>query len=194
MAVIPDGYAQANFRFTGESAPNGAEVTLGLNLAFSSATPTEVAGICGGKWEDSVLPFQCDDISLDEVLVKFGPTATGPSGVSQFGTPGGDVGASEAPAVSVLVRKLTDLGGRAGRGRMYIPGIRDTRVDSSGHVDGTYATDLGIGLVTFKDALEAEDLGLVVLHGPESPLTVPTPIQFLIVQQYVGTQRRRQIH
>lgn len=194
MSVIPVNFCQINYRFTGESAPNGAEVTMGADHTFFDGNVTEAAAAAAGCWVDSVLPFQCDDITLAEVMVKFGPNNTGAAGVWPVAEVGLDAGSSEAPAVSILVRKITADGGRAGRGRMYIPGVRDTRVDSGGHVDGTYAMDLGIGLVTYKDAMADADLVPVVLHGPDSPITTPSPIEFLPVQPYVGTQRRRQVH
>jgi len=188
---IPVGYAQANLFFTGAAAPTGAQVTLGLELEDSGMSPVDVAEIVGGNWEILILPFQVDDITLDRCVVKFGPNATGPDGEFVISAPGTDSGEPEAPNVAVLVRKVTEDGGRAGRGRMFIPGIKETRVEPGGHINGTYATDLQDNLADYRESLIVSNIPPVVLHGVGAPLSVPSPITQFVVDETAATQRRR---
>lgn len=191
MAVIPAGYAQANFMFSGEALPNGAEVTMGLELGIAEPTPAEVALACQTAWADNLLPFQSSSSTFDGVMVKFGPQATGPSAEFLVGLEGGSPADSEAPAVAVLVRKNTSDGGRAGKGRMYLPAFNEEQIETGGFVNGTIAIDLNLALETFRTDLFAEGLTLVVLHGPESPLSAPSTITSMLTRPAVATQMRR---
>lgn len=192
--VIPEGFAQANLIFTGAAVPLGAEMTLGLELILGTPSPEEVAESVAGIWEVSGLLFQVDDITLERVAVKFGPNDTGPSGEFALGTNGGDAGEPDSPNVAVLVKKQTALGGRAGRGRWFIPGIRETRVEPGGHINGDYAEDLQAALENFRAGLITDDLRATLLHGPDSPITEPTEITSFIVDSTAATQRRRLRH
>lgn len=188
---IPDGFAQANLKFGGPAAPEGAEITIGLDLALTSATPVEVAEAVAAAWDASVAHQQSSSLNFDSVYVKFGPGNTGPSGEAS-GTGGLYASASAVPPqVSVIVNKGTALGGRSGRGRMFVPGIPEGSVTPAGLIDGGVQSDWNTDLIEFATALAGDDLSLVLLHGPDSPVTVPTPITSLIVSAKVGTQRDR---
>lgn len=189
--TIPAGYAQANIRFTGGIVPTGAECTIGIDLGVSSLTPFEVAEVVGGAWNASFQAELSDQMLMQEVYVKFGPDATGPSDTSTFASPGARPLAPLPANTAVLVRKITDLGGRAGRGRFYVPGFVETPVSGNGVIDATELGLLQAAADTFYGNLTAGDFGLVVLHQPGSPLSTPTPITGLAVDSTVATQRQR---
>lgn len=189
--IIPTGYAQANIFYAGTVVPTGAENTLGLQVGVPGPTPAEVAESVAGLWEITVMPFLVDNISMTHVAVKFGPGDTGPSGEFPLVVAGGDTGEGDAPSVAVLVKKNTVDGGRAGRGRMYLPGIRESRVEDGGHINGTYAEDLAEGLENFRLGLISDDINPVVLHGPDSPIATPSEIVTFTVDPTAATQRRR---
>lgn len=193
MPVIPNSsFAQVNYVFSNDSNPNPAEITLGLGGDFSDGAT--VTDFLAGAFADRILPFLSDNIALVATRLKVGPNSTGPSFENTVVTEGGDTGLAVPANTSILVRKVTASGGRAGRGRWYLPGLRESRVDSGGNIDGTYVSDLGAALDLYFDDLEGADLIPEVLHGAGSPIGTPTPITSFQVQSRAATQRRRMRH
>ena len=191
MALIPDGYAQANLRFTDLSSPNGAEITLGIQLGLPGAGPADVAGIVAEAWGDTIRTVMPATVELGSVLVKFGPNLTGPSAELSAGTNGSGGGASGPPNVAILVHKNTALGGRAGRGRFYHPGAQESEVDPSGNLTPAFVAGMQTQCNTFFSDLDTAGLALVLLHSDGSPITAPTVLTGLTVDARVATQRRR---
>jgi len=190
--VIPAGYAQANILFGGSSLPTNAEVTMGLNVGTFAGDPTDaanaiIAGIATSALED----LWAITVQLTGVRVKFGPDETGPTGEASAAVDGDAGGAASPPNVALLVQKVTSLGGRAGRGRQYWPGFPETQVDGAGNIDGSF---LAVAQGVFDDwhaKLITDDLEPVLLHGADSPISLPTAITSLVVAPVIATQRRR---
>jgi hypothetical protein len=189
--LIPVNYAQANFFFGGASLPLGAECTLGLDVATEGDTPNLLAENLWDSWRDFILPQQSSEVSLTGCTVKFGPTLTGPTGVFLQSAPGLLANQSVAPNTSYLITKSTAAGGRAGRGRMFVPGCQETEVTSGGVVAPARQSALNTALEAFRGELISEGHPAVLLHGEDSPLTVPNPITGFDCQSLVATQRRR---
>ena len=191
MVLIPDGYGQVNFFHGGPQNPEGAEWTLGIEVLAYSGDPSDAADDIIANWTANLQDQTCADTTLLGVLVKFGPAETGPSAfvaASVQGT-GGTVGTS--PQVSYLVHKNTSFGGRAGRGRMFMPGVREDDVEPGGGITSARRTSLNNALVDFRSALIADNLAGVLLHGAGSPLSSPTAIDSFSVDARCATQRRR---
>lgn len=191
MVLIPTGYAQANFKLAGAALPYGAEVTLGLDVRGFIGDPSDAAGASAVNFANNFCPRLTSDINIASCLVKFGPTATGPSAEEANGT-AGSVGTGPVAAnTAVLINKNTAAGGRAGKGRMYIPGIRENKISGAGVMDtDEFAAWISAAVGFFED-MNDDDLTPVLLHGTGSPLTTPTAITSLQVQNKVATQRRR---
>ena len=191
MPVIPLGYAQANFRYAGSALPHGAEWTLGLNLEGGGLTPVQVAEDLHGFYEaanfDTEMP---SSMALQEVYVKFGPSETGASGVFT-GTVTGTGSTATAPNCSWLIHKNTASGGRAGRGRMYIPGVEEATVGVDGDLDNTAVALMQTSSNTFWTAIGGSTFSPVVLHSEGSPITTPSVITSFTVDGACATQRRR---
>lgn len=192
MPVIPTGYAQVNLIFTGSQIPTGAEITMGFDLEIYAGSATGLAGDVGGIFASGIMPNLNASCTLSGALAKFGPSATGPSGEQTFSTVGGDGGAACSPGVTYLVQKVTNDGGRAGRGRWYVPGCSEADVSGNGEIDATFLAQMQSDLDAFLVSITAADLTPVVLHGAESPLSVPSPITGLVIDNRVATQRKRQ--
>lgn len=189
---IPAGYAQANFVFAGASVPTGAEVTLGLNVGTYGGTATDAAGDVNGAWDTAnINTLQVITCELVRVVVKFGPTATGPTGINTNVVSGTDASPGTPANFSYLVHKVTAFGGRAGRGRMYIPGVDETQVNDAGDIDSTLTDAMTTAMGVFRDELNTADLEPVLLHGEDSPITLPSPITAFVCDGVGGTQRRR---
>lgn len=192
MVSIPAGFAQVNYRFAGSALPTGAEVTCGLALGTFTGTPTDSANTARGAFVGSILTRLSNGISLTQTTVKWGPGDTGPTGISSVAAAGGLGTSGASPAVCYLVRKLTLDGGRAGRGKMFLPGVVEGDVGSDGAILPASAALMNTELDDFLAALIAGNLQAVLLHGPDSPYSTPSGIVDMVVDGFAGTQRRRQ--
>lgn len=190
--IIPDGFAQVNFRFIGDAAPTGAEVTFGADISATGGDPTSIAAAVSVAYQDAGLDgISVGACTLATILVKFGPNDTGP--FVQF--PVGLVGTAANPSTLVngalLIHKVTPLGGRSGRGRMFWPGIPDNQVDADGNVHSGYLTSVGEWLEDFRGKLIADDIVPTLLHADTDVAPIDTPITGLLPQAQMATQRRR---
>lgn len=185
--IIPVTYAQVSHFFTGVGAPTGAAVTYGVDVSTVtdlSAVLTAVKNI----WDAEIMPFVSDSVTHSETLVKFGPNDTGASGTIASGAVGGDASDQGSPAVAFLIQKRTVLGGREGRGRIYLPGVPEAAIDPDGSIDGGKVTQLQTAFDDFQAALATATIDAYLLHNSA---TLPTPITAWNVAATAATQRRR---
>lgn len=189
--TIPAGFAQVNFRFGGIAAPTGAEFTLGLDVTGSGDTPEDVADVLRLLIESDLMPALNGDLSFLGVLVKFGPDATGPSAFVASSDTGGSAGNGATPQVAYLIQKLTALGGRAGRGRMFLPGVVEGNVNDAGELEAGVASGFDTIWDGIGTAIALNSWTPVLLHQPGSPLVMPTPITGFRTDPRAATQRQR---
>lgn len=192
MAVIPSGYAQANFRYSTLGYPEGAEWTLGLDIGAALGGPSGVATDLITNYGLTIRTVLPGSTVLTSVLVKFGPNDLGPSAEVAASVPGTGGGVQTSSAVSILVHKNTAIGGRPGRGRIYLPGVQESEVDVAGVLTGAFVTGLQDEFDAFEAELISSGMPPVLLHSAESPVSTPTPITGFQVDSRVATQRRRQ--
>jgi hypothetical protein len=189
--LIPEGYAQFNFKFSGIDLPYGAEFTIGSSIP-DGILPLNAAIHATEAFTDSASMSQLDnDLHFVGVHVKYGPNDVGPS--ADYATDvAGDAGATgQSPQVCLLVQKQTTDGGHAGRGRFYLPGPVSSVLDGDGTLHSGFRSALQGSLDAFLDSMSDDDYVPVVLHGAGSPLTDPSPIVGLTLDARVATQRRR---
>ena len=191
MTIVPAGFAQVNWKMGGTGLPNGAEVTLGFDVSGYAGDPDTLGALAVTQWVNEVGTITPSSIILNSVLVKFGPDLTGPSAEVSAGDPGTGGGAQTAPNTAWLVHKVTALGGRAGRGRMYWPGVQESEVDAAGNLSAAFVSGAQTNMTAMLAAFTLVDAIPVVLHGEISPITTPTPITVLRVDGRAATQRRR---
>jgi hypothetical protein len=189
---IPTLFSQINWVFTGTAAPLGAEVTCGV-FSDANTDADNIADLAGGVWAATILTAQVTTITLASVKAKVGPNDVGPSAEVAVGTAGSQIGSGAAPGTAYLVKKNTALGGRRNRGRMYIPGVDEDKVNPSGGITPSWITTVQTTLDDFFDGMAAVDLPLVVLHTQVPGITQPSPVTItgLTLDQTVATQRRR---
>lgn len=190
--IIPTGYAQANLIFTGADAPNGAQVTMGFDIGGYGGDPQSLAedlrdSISGGGLEDVFTASW----TISGILVKFGPNLTGPSHLLSTNLVGNQVTATAPPNVTTLWLKNTALGGRAGRGRSYIPGVPENAVNGAGVLDSSFTSAHEGKYNDVLVAMAIQGADAVVLHAEGSPISTPTPITTVTLSGTVATQRRR---
>lgn len=190
----PVGYASVLHSFSGLSLPLGAAVTYGVDITVFAGDPISLAQDLHDFWTTRFMPFMPTSSSIDSTLVKFGPDATGPSAEYTDVNGGGSAGVPASPNVAYLIHKNTSLGGRAGRGRLYLPGVTEANVDGAGVVLPAGRTAIQTAATAFLGDLTSNNTDMVLLHGPGAPISSPTNVSSLSVDSRVATQRRRLRH
>jgi len=96
---------------------------------------------------------------------------------------------------AILVRKNTALGGRRGKGRIYLPPwmIAESNITPAGVIFQTGVDSVTLDFETWRAQLSALNLQAVLLHGdsPNSATPSPTPILNFACQSVIATQRTR---
>jgi len=189
--LIPAGYGQLNFKFTGQAVPTGAEVTVGFTNAESQTIGDVLAAVATSLVPADFASIIENDSQLATILVKLGPNDIGPSGEASVGLEGDAGSDGTVPNVAALVTKFTELGGRAGRGRLYWPFVMASWVDDAGTIGSGTVDTITECWNNFAGAMDTAGLPLTLLHGADSPIDVPTPISGFLCQATAATQRRR---
>ena len=185
--IIPVGFVQVNLKFTGTGVPTGAEMTFGSSNE-SNQSLENIADSYADAWNTSGMDsWMSADVSLTSILVKKGPNATGASGEFPYAIPGSNSSA-DPPQSAVLLRKVTEQGGRRGRGRSYMPGVPGNACVASGELTSAYIGFLQTSCDAFLSALETAVLDMYLLHADG---TDPYKVIAYTVQARSATQRRR---
>lgn len=188
--IIPDNYAQITVLYASADAflsGNGATV-FGVqcpgNDILACVTNVEEA------WSDNVLPQMDSSITL--VSVK-GVTSLLSHEIT-VGSQGARSGAMVTPNTACLVRKQTVGRGRRRQGRMFLPGVLSTtEVNEAGVISNTRRAQLQTAMDALRLELAAGSTDMVVLHNEEgeTPAPIPTPVEGLLVEARVASQRQR---
>lgn len=167
MPEIEAGYGQVTHHFIGGAVPLGAAVTYGIRndsdisaVGCASLARAAVAG---------VVARLTDSVAMVRTSVKLGPNDTGSSGEHAGAAVNGASGTNAAPPnVAYLVTKVTLLGGRRGRGRMFFPGVEETGVNDGGLNDQAVIDAWTIALDDMLGLLAVSDIPMYLLHGPKT--------------------------
>lgn len=188
--TIPSGSGQVTWVHEVTGASRRAFVTCGVDVTAFGGDATAAATALGLAWATNVMPILSSLVGLIETRVKFGPDDTGPTGVITGITWGGDSRQSGAPNSAALVNKNTAVGGRRGRGRMYIPGVPEAEVDQAGFLSSGWLSNLQAAVDGLQADMVTALLDPVLLHsGDGAP--IPYPITSFTAQGLTATQRRR---
>jgi hypothetical protein len=203
--TIPAGFGEVRHFYIGSGAPTGAQVTYGIDDAGIIDIDDWVEQV-HAAWGAAMEDHMVQNVDLIRTECKFGPDEDGPT-VEFVETIGGNILTAQAPPnLCFLIRKQTALGGRRGRGRMFLPGVAEADVDQAGNVSEARQTGLNASFGTFHAALVTLDSPMVLLHDPATvwaledgqPVRVPvgvapapTVVTSLSAQAVAATQRRR---
>lgn len=206
--TIELGYAQISHFFGGAGLPEGAAVVYGIKLDELLPDPLTIATACHANWEATLLVEQSVEVSLLSTICKFGPDSTGAWAEYSEVLAGGDGANGTSSAVAYLLTKQSALGGRRGRGRMFVPGVGESYVNSAGQLTTGKVTSLNTKADDLLSNLTSQDRPMVILHGPSTewvlddgkpkrvPVAGPVPeatiVTSLVASSEVATQRRRQ--
>jgi hypothetical protein len=186
--AIPAGYVRITLPFSGAAVPTGAANVL----AFANPLDLDADDIqilWNGAIGTDPWAFMSQECQATEMLIKFGPDSTGPQETRAIATGGGTTDDAGGAQVSALIRKSTALGGRRGRGRMYLPAIPEVQVNQGGELVEGFRSALEADTITFFGALATNSLIPCVEHTDGG---TPTAITGWAVPGTVATQRRRQ--
>lgn len=183
---IPEGFAQVTLNYRGPTRSGRGATVLGFAL-LGSATLETCAQAVYGQWEADLKGLTHDSWSLEGVTAVDETTGFVWAPSISNGTRSG---AMSPPNVTVLMRKVTMLRGRANSGRAYWPGMtNDDDVGDDGSITTSRVNSIRSDLNSFFDALETlSDCRHCLLHNGDAP---PTAITSITVESKVATQRRR---
>jgi len=190
---IPQDYGNAQFVYqvTGITRP----MTWALGFKNEASEPAQAcatfirvimegnamaaAGNMGNKW----------------TFVKVLATTNSLAGLVTGESPSNRAGTSSAGRPpcngAVLVRKVTGLGGRTRRGRLFHPVtfLDEAAIDEAGNIAGASVTTVQGWFDSLRTAMETAGFPIYLLH--ENPAATPTLVSNLLVQGQLATQRRR---
>jgi hypothetical protein len=197
--IIPPGYLHAVYQFTCTGDPEVMVTTCGHEIDTASGANNDDAPddlmtafgssmMTGLSADYTLVGVTCYIGNDGPVIVAESSGASVPGGVSQNAAP---------PNVAILMRKRTDLAGRRGRGRFYIPGVLNDVYASNGLLTTGQVDALTVDANAFYADLTVSVGNRfyppVVLHrsegiGDEPP---PTPVTQFTIEQRLATQRGR---
>jgi hypothetical protein len=184
VPIIPAGFAQVDVMFDAPGqGTDDAHCLYGIQAALYD---DGLANDLFAFWADNILTEQASSWALTAVEITTSDGSNFQSDAAIVG--GGKTGAAEQPQVCVLVRKLSASGGRANKGRFYVPGIDADDFSDEGVLDTSARTAWQNGFNDWYAAHGAGDIGIVILH---SVAGAPTDVTGMQVTGAVATQRRR---
>lgn len=199
--IVPPGFMHVTQPMRHSDQSDTYNVTYGVRWDSSLHTADEALSDVDGwfrqSWDqdmDSNITF----LPATAIVGNDGPPLVAQSSVNASAA--SRSGSSPPASVATIITKRTAFGGRQWRGRVYMPGLVNT--GEAGEV-GSIST---ARLAVLQSAAEAWLAGLAapggslaitpmyLLHGtPQSggDPPAPTEVTSLLVQNIVGTQRRR---
>jgi len=193
--VIPPGYGNAAFTFTGAVGTQPYITTLGVDISDYGGDHVAAANTLKLTFANAFATEMSSALTLDKVTLSVGQD--GPGGSVDSDTPPDSFtrsGQFPPTAMSCIVRKVTNDLGRRGRGRMFIPGIvSENEVGEDGSIVPARQTAISTVLQDWYQELSEPLAGIAlqpVLFHASAP-TIPTPITGFAVSDLVGWIRGR---
>jgi len=188
MTIIPTGFGQVTFQYLSTATPTGAAITFGFENIGSQTAAQCATDMVNSFTTSTLMSNFSSACATSNVRVKLGPDEDGPFADQPMSIGGGGAATCVSPNTALLVEKLTDLGGRQGRGRVFMPGLLESDVASDGTILAASITNLNVDLASFLNLCAVANVPLMLLHGDTSP---PNLITALTCDPKAATQRRR---
>lgn len=191
MPDVPPGYAQLTYVF--RMAGDNEDMLTTLGVKITGSVSVVAVGVFKAAFANAFATQLSTALKLNKVVATIGQDGD-PIVIESNTGPASFTGGDSLPVnCAFLVRKVTGLGGRRNRGRMYLPGCNDNLVDTLGTLTSGGVTSLQAACDAFRTALlaTAEIDDLVVLHTATIPAVTPTVITSLAIDPRIATQRRR---
>ncbi len=179
------GTGEIRYRFTGIAAPRGAQVSVGVFWTGDEETMLDVA-LAG--WENELRATAVTNLTLAEIALKRGPSATGPTFIRTVGQAGTRSAPNLAPNTSYLVRKIVPAISGRFSGRLYWPAPDEGQVGNDGIVAPAWLSTMQTAWDDYYDLLVTEGMQPQVFSADSSDSRAFTSFS---VSNVVATQRRR---
>lgn len=195
MTIIPPGFAEITMPITHNGLARSAAVVFGLELDGIGPDADQIASAMQGLFVATLGTRIDNSCNIGPARAAVGQDG----GLPVLGFASGPVQAGRSlnsvpPALAVLIDKRTGLGGRRGRGRMYLPwALPEGNVNEVGLIDTSEVNLTQAAAVDWLDGFASQLAIPVLLHDEGlSAVPPPTPITSVLVSSVVSTQRRRQ--
>lgn len=193
--IIPPGFAEVSLRIRHTLLARAAFTTFGISIVAGGGNPQDLAA----QVDMACAPFLYagfdTNVVVDRVRVTIGQDGGPPViGDLPVNRPGGRGMNSTAPALALLVNKVTSLGGRRGRGRFFLPWyVSVANVSEAGTIAPAEVTSLQTRMAEWHGDFDDQGISPVILHrtGVSVP-PAPTPIVGFQVDPLISNQVRRQ--
>jgi hypothetical protein len=193
--LIPVGWANFIMPYTFTGDAEEMINTIGVDVSGWGGDYVDGADWLAEQWFTCFQGGMSDDVTLGPPRIVVGQDGGDPLTFSGTATVvGSDTDFPLWPNSATLIRKISALGGRRNRGRMYVPGMAiRAQISQAGVIDAGFLADLQTNLNTFLEVVNTgatfnpTDLG--VLHS-EAP-AAPAVIVDLVADPKLATQRRR---
>lgn len=195
MPVIPPGFADVSIPIQHDLVQRTAYTTWGVEVEVGGGDPDSVANDLQTIWNDTIRTLLDSQCRTGPLRVTIGQDGSDPTvGFGPRSDPGGRATSGPSPAIALLVRKRTGLGGRRNRGFMYLPwATGESQIDEGGNIGGGEITTWNAVLDSFHGSLAAGGFPMVILHDTGVSATPdPTPVTGLDLKSRVSNQVRRQ--
>lgn len=193
MAPIPTGYVLFKFRHRLVGDLEEMICTVGAETTASTAqNRTDSCDYAFDNWRDNVIPNMANTYSIVGVDGVFGSASGDITHTSTAAANNGGSASAPLPQnCAVLVRKNSGVGGRANRGRLYVPGPAEGTISSTGVIDATPLAAWQTAFNNFLLGFPIDPLvGDAVIFHSDVALP-PTVITDFRVDSVIATQRRR---
>lgn len=189
--LIPAGYAMLELVY--ELTGVGRRMTTSLGFSVNAApTQAQVDTLMAGV-VTRMKPGAPSQYVIKDSRVYVGDGTNNPPFLTHVtSTPGTSISANLVPqAVCTVIEKRTALSGKKGKGRMYIPGLREDAVGNAGFLIAGHITFWNTTMADLKTFIEGTSwVGDLYLLGHASG-PAPRQITSLICRFKVGTQVNR---
>lgn len=168
----------------------GQHVENVLHLAgFEETTSLEAVAIdVFDTWGTNIMGNLCSNTVLTEVQLTDIGAAGGATASYGTSLAGGSSASPLPPQNCMVLSWKTGRAGRSYRGRTYLPGIGEDKVDGGGTIVGTFSNGLRLAAQQVLEDLATAGYPLIVLSRT---LSLGTAVTSVAVDSRIDTQRRR---
>lgn len=191
--IVPEGFANVHFVFSVAGSPN--EMGFGIGFEPDEAMSTEdIAREASLAFSATFFPTPTGLLTGWTYLgTRAAQTTFGEPALADYQTVIAGTQTLGGPPcnTAVLVKKVTGLGGRRHRGRLFMPpfNLEEDQISNAGQLGTTYMTSQVTKWGDVWDAWVAALLLPVLLHT--DPATPATAITAFVPQSLAASQRRR---
>ena len=193
--TIPPGFGSAALVFSDNLGTAPFVTTIGVDLSGVGGDYVVAANSIMLNYADAFKAVTHSSLVLQRCQLAVGQDGPGGSVDSDLEAIAmTSTGAPNALAMSVIARKTTGELGRAGRGRMFLPGVcLSSGINADGSLTSGYRVIVADAMAEFVNLLVNDILAPtppVLLHAPPVE-AAPTPITALVPAPLVGWIRGR---